>query len=117
MYIFIFIIGSYFKPSPAVNEICLKTEQFIRKLMFMTNNSLPGEDLVINIITQVSQQLIHKLDSMFPTNCSHNFNLLKSIIYCFCKIRIYNLGKKHTEQIQGDNIRKTYSKLILFSHQ
>jgi hypothetical protein len=47
----------------------------------------------------------------------HVYILIKNVINMYIKIRLKNLAKKMTEEIQGANVRRELSKLILFNHQ
>ena len=47
----------------------------------------------------------------------HVYLLVKSIVKMYCKIGLHHLGKEKTSEINSRNIRKTFSKLILFNHQ
>lgn len=96
--------------------VCKETELFIRKLMFVSDNNLPSKTLLNDIVCNVCRKLCFKMNELFPDH-EHQYELLKAIAECYCKIRLHNLAKRHTEKLQGDLIRKKFSKLILFSHQ
>lgn len=86
--------------------------------MYITDNKLPSQQLVSNIIATVSQNLASNLHKMFKEDHQeHHFLLLKNIIFCYCKIRLHNLARRFTESQRGELVRKTYAKLILFKHQ
>ena len=57
----------------------------------------------------------HMVDS--AVNENHTFRLIKIICKCYCKIRLYHLGKEFTAKMAGTKIRKKLSKLVLFKHQ
>ena len=57
----------------------------------------------------------HMLESAVGDN--HVFSLIKIIAKCYCKVRLYHLGKEATINITGVNIRKKLNKLVLFKHQ
>lgn len=116
IYQFVFLGGLLF-PSKGIIKICHETEIFIRKLMHLTDGSLPSQNLLMDIIINVSRRLVDRLSRLFTEHEEHHYILLKAAIHCYCKIRLHNLAKKYTEKIQGDLIRKKLSKLILFSHQ
>ena len=48
---------------------------------------------------------------------NHVFFLVKTIIECYCRIRLFHVAKQSTMHINGSNIRKKLTKLILFKHQ
>lgn len=85
--------------------------------MYLTNDSLPSADLLMDIVTYIARKHVDKLSLLFNNHEEHGFNLLKLITKSYCKIRIHNLAKKYTVKIQGDLVRKKLNKLILFSHQ
>ena len=55
------------------------------------------------------------------TDCSvdgnHVFFLVKTIIECYCKIRLHHIAKQASMNINDGNIRKNLTKLILFKNQ
>jgi len=57
----------------------------------------------------------HMVDS--AVNENHTFRLIKVICKCYCKIRLYHLGKEFTAKMTGTKVRKNLSKLVLFKHQ
>ncbi|KAJ8022415.1 hypothetical protein HOLleu_37304 [Holothuria leucospilota] len=57
----------------------------------------------------------HMTDSAVDDN--HVFHLVKLVAKCYCKIRLYHLGKETTSKLSGPRIRKKLSKLVLFEHQ
>ena len=57
----------------------------------------------------------HVLDSAVDEN--HVFLLIKILAKCYCKVRLYHLGKETTQKLSGPKIRKKLSKLVLFKHQ
>ena len=67
-------------------------------------------------ISQIFRELDeHMMDS--AVNDNHTFHLVKMISKCYCKIRLYHLGKEFTAKMAGTVVRKKLSKLILFKHQ
>ena len=57
----------------------------------------------------------HMLDT--PVNDNHVYGLIKTIAKCFCKVRLYHLGKEAAAKLHGKKVRKKLSKLVLFNHQ
>ena len=60
----------------------------------------------------------HMVDSAIGED--HVFALMKIIAKCYCKIRLYHLGKEVTQKSSGLKVRKKLdkiSKLVLFKHQ
>ncbi|XP_018571162.1 uncharacterized protein LOC108910899 [Anoplophora glabripennis] len=110
-------LGAYLFPSKSLVLICSETEKFIRLLMNLKDDRLPSTDLVNNIVINVSAKLLPNLGRTVYSNHEHSFHLLKMTIYSYCKIRCHNLAKTFTATVQGDAIRKKFSKLIIFHHQ
>ena len=48
---------------------------------------------------------------------NHAYKLIKKILKCYCKVRLYHLGKETTADLSGEKIRKKLNKLVLFQHQ
>lgn len=114
---FIFL-GPYLYPSPGVFKICCKVEKIIKQTMFVCNNSLPSQTLIKDIVALATTKLFDQLTHLFSDrHIEHLLILFKNIVFCYCKIRLHNLSKKYTENIQGDLVRRKLTKLILFSHQ
>ena len=57
----------------------------------------------------------HVLDYVVDAN--HVFLLIKISANCYCKVRLYHLGKETTQKFSGSKIRKKLSKLVLLKHQ
>lgn len=110
-------LGAYWLPAAGVVKICNETEVCIRKLMFATNNALPSHELVSDIVNCVSASLADKLSILFSTHEEHHLIMLKSVIHCYCKVRLHNLAKKYTASMHPKLVRKTLTKLVLFNHQ
>lgn len=97
--------------------------------MGLTSNKIPKEEHFFEyFVITVAQKMYPKVEQLFPllnihilsfspNEVNHAFILIKQIIFCYSKIRFFNLAKKHTEVIQGTDVRKTLTKLILFNHQ
>ena len=72
----------------------------------------------INISSLFTELDDHMYDSTVDDN--HIYALIKEIITyqsCYCKVRLYHLGKETTSKISDKNIRKKHTKLVLFNHQ
>ncbi len=69
----------------------------------------------INVLSLFTELDDHMYDSTVDDN--HVFGLIKEIISCYCKVRLYHLGKETTAKLSEKNIRKKLNKLVLFNHQ
>ena len=47
----------------------------------------------------------------------HGILPIRQVAHQYLRIRSFDFGKKITEQLQGDNVRRVYSKLVLFKGQ
>lgn len=116
-------------PSEAVIKICKKSEEGLRRVLEKTNKKIPHEPLFLTTFTTaISQQFYSASDKLFPECVSHFYNfspveqnhfyiLVKEVVEAYTKIRLYNLAKTYSKELQGTNIRTLYTKLILFNHQ
>ena len=57
----------------------------------------------------------HMFESAVDEN--HVLGLIKVIAKCYCKARLYHLGKETTENLSGMKNRNKIGKLVLFYHQ
>ena len=112
--------------SAGVNKICTETEKCILRMLHSNMGRLPqGRGLSSAITTAVLPVCVDAdvfpslNDHMFDSTCvdNHLFSLIKCCSACYTKIRMYHIGKRYTDVLQGDNIRKKLSRLILFKHQ
>lgn len=85
--------------------------------MKLNDDSLPSNDIINDIVVNVSAKILQNLGRTIYPNHEHAFQLLKTTIFNYSKIRCHNLAKTYTINIQGDAVRKKFSKLILFHHQ
>ena len=118
--------GSLFKPTQSVVTVCEETEKCFQRMMNVTDGNLPH---CMGIADAISTSVLSKLNHskvftelnnhMFdtPVNENHIFSLIKLIVKCYCKVRLYHLGKEATARLHGKIVRKTLSKLVLFNHQ
>ena len=91
--------GSLFKPSQSVITICEETEKCF-------------ERNVSKVFTELDS---HMFDT--PVSENHVFSLIKTVSRCYCKVKLYHLGKEATTKVHEKNVRKKLSKLALFNHQ
>ena len=95
-------------------------------MLASTNGGLPqGEGIPdaiaasvlkgINIQATFQELDEHMLDTM--VNDNQFFTLIKTISKCYCKVRLYQLGKRTTEMATKTKVRKKLNKLVLFEHQ
>lgn len=101
----------------------------LRRILFITDKKIPNEKNFHKIlVTTVSQKFYGTALELFPTLAQHHlenavneephlFVLIKQIVACYTKIRLFNLLKKYTLVIQGPSVRRQLNKLILFNHQ
>ena len=118
--------GNLFKPAASVTSVCTETEKCFQRMLASTNGRLPqGEGIPDAIAASVwngidIQATFKELDEhMLDTtvNDNHVFKLIKTVSKCYCKVRLYQLGKTTTEMATKTKVRKKLSKLVLFEHQ
>ena len=118
--------GSLFKPSESVICICEETDKCFQRMLKVTDGNLPhckgvADAIAITVFGEINHsKLFQELHShMFdtPVNDNHIFSLIKNICRCYCKVRLYHLGKEATAKASGKKVRKTLNKLVLFNHQ
>lgn len=107
-------LGPYLLPSFSVYKICMTSELTIRRQMFISKNTIPP-NITEEVVNEVCRRLDHS--NIFKRHTEHYLMLVKDTIKCYCKIRVNNLAKRHTQQIRGEQIRQQYTKLILFKNQ
>ena len=117
--------GGLVRPAPDVVKVCETTEMCLQRLLKITSGNLPqssclpqamcsavlGEVGQGNIFSSLSE---HMYDS--PADCNHIFFLIKKVAASYLTIRMHSLAKHTTADINGPNVRKQLSKLILFKH-
>ena len=119
--------GGLFKPTWSVIEVCKESEKNIERMMNKTNGRLPlskgiPETIAYSVLKVLGHSNVfsdlneHMLESSF-TEENHIFTLIKTIAKCYCKVRLYHLGKEEAAKLTGQKIRKKLSKLILFKNQ
>ena len=118
--------GKLFKATPCVIKVSEETEKCFERMLTATGRSLPHSKGIadtitvsilgaLNLTTMFRELDNHMFESAVDEN--HVFGLIKIIAKCYCKIRLYHLGKETTENLSGKKIRKKLSKLVLFNHQ
>ena len=118
--------GNLFKPAASVLSVCTEAERYFQQMLASTNGRLPqGEGIPdaiaasvlkgINIQATFQELDEHMLDA--TVNDNHVFTLIKTISKCYCKVRLYQLGKRTTEMATKTKVRKKLNKLVLFEHQ
>ena len=118
--------GGLVKASSSVISVCGETEKCFQHMLKMSNGKLPqGHGIIEAIVLAVLSNSAH-LD-LFPELHHHQFDtaiednhihsLVRMVSSCYCKIRLFHLGKEKTEAVTGERVRKQMSKLILFKHQ
>ena len=110
--------GNLYKPSQSVTTVCKETEKCFQRMLTATDGKLPITTSIlstINISSLFTELDDHMYDSTVDDN--HIYALIKEIISCYCKVRLYHLGKETTSKISDKNIRKKLTKLVLFNHQ
>ena len=115
------------KPTQSVIKVCEQAEKSIMRMMNVNNGRLPLSkgipDAIAHSVLGVlgnSNVFLDLNEHMLETSFSeenHIFALIKTITKCYCKIRMYHIGKEATVKLTGQKIRKKLSKLILFENQ
>ena len=119
--------GGLFKPSQSVIKVCEQAEKSIMRMMNVNNGRLPlskgipdaTAHSVLGVLGNANVFLDlneHMLETSFSEE-NHIFALIKTITKCYCKIRMYHIGKEASVKLTGQKIRKKLSKLILFENQ
>ena len=118
--------GNLFKPAASVISVCTETERCFQRMLASTNGRLPQgkgipDAIVVSVLNSIDIRATFKeLDGhMLNTTVTDNhvFTLIKTISKCYCKVRLYQLGKTTTEMATKTKVRKKLSKLVLFEHQ
>lgn len=120
--------GGLIRPSEDIINICLYLERKTRQVLEITNNCMPVEKNFMATFThQLSMSLVQdkklfkRLDShifdVSPYEVNHKVKLIKAICKIYIKIRFFNIAMSQTASIKGDLKRKTFSRLVLYSHQ
>ena len=115
--------GGPVKPSKCVIKTCTETGkcfQRIAKTVAVPTHPRAMQAVVSAVMPSIIGSTfgclnVHMFDSE-PFN-NHVVFMQKSIIQCYCKIRIHHLIKTHNMQSTDRKVRKTLSKLVLFHHQ
>jgi hypothetical protein len=118
--------GSLFKPTQSVIDICQETEKCFERMLAISGGNLPHGKGIVDAITVAvlgaystsltfKELHYHMFDT--PVEDNHIHNLVKCIVICYCKVRLYHLGKEATQDACGNIIRKKLNKLVLFNHQ
>lgn len=118
--------GGLLYPSRSVRVIGNKIEGMI-KLIFEILGYLPKKDILIQFLIRKNNTFlengnifpslhIHLFDQT-PYEISHRQELIISVIKKYSSIRLNSLANKINQNISGEKVRKTLSKLILFKHQ
>ena len=115
--------GGLVKPSKCVIKTCTETGKCFKRIAKTV--AVPTHPRAMQaVVSAVMPSIIgstfgclnvHMFDSE-PFN-NHVVLMQKSIIQCYCKIRIHHLIKTHNMQSTDRKVRKTLSKLVLFHHQ
>lgn len=117
--------GKLTKASADVHKICLTAEYIFRlqtnillkdknvlqKLCIKSMNEVGIDSSIFN--TQI--MLIHILSQDIFDN--HRTQLIKLIIEHYLTLRMHHYVKQHSQATTGKNIRRKYTKLILFKNQ
>ena len=118
--------GKLFKPTHSVIKVCEETEKCFQRMLTSTGGKLPqckgisdaigvsvlGALKISSLFTELDD---HIYDSTVVDN--HIYGLIKRIVKCYCKVKLYHLGKEATQGLCEKKIRKKRSKLVLFNHQ
>eukprot|EP00794_Sanderia_malayensis_P021103 gene21103-23164_t len=118
--------GGLFKPTQSVVKVCEKTEKCFNRMLASTDGRLPRctgipDAIATSVLGSLNLSSVfreldsHVFDSAVDDN--HVFSLIKTLAKCYCKVRLYHLGKETTQKLSGPKIRKKLTKLVLFKHQ
>jgi len=117
--------GMLLNASKSVRNICLTTEYVFR----MNHDNIFTDK---NILTRICMQTMNEIgqdSSIFNSDAmidhiknqnifdNHRSQLMKLITECYITLRFHHFSKMHTLNIKGKNIRRQFSKLILFKNQ
>ena len=118
--------GGLQKASDSVISVCLETEKCFQRLMKISDGKLPqGLGISAALASSVPNNCTRH--NLFPELHNHQFHttvddnhvhsLVKLVSSCYCKIKLFHMGKQMTASVTGPKMRKQMSKLILFNHQ
>jgi len=99
-YIFRMEHGNILTNKTILNKICIKTMNEIGQ-----DSSIFNSDTIIDHI---------KNQNIFD---NHRNQLIKLITEYYTRLRLHHFSRMHTLNIKGNNIRRKFSKLILFKNQ
>ena len=106
--------GNLYKPSQSVITVCKETEKCFQRMLAATAGKLPHSNGIVGAIatsvlgsinasslfTEIDD---HMYDSTVDDN--HVYRLIKEIVNCYCKVRLYHLGKETTAKLSDKNIQ------------
>eukprot|EP00794_Sanderia_malayensis_P001534 gene1534-1697_t len=118
--------GGLFKPTQSFVKVCEETEKCFNRTLASTDGHLPRctgipDAIATSVLGSLNLSSVfreldsHVFDSAVDDN--HVFSLIKTLAKCYCKVRLYHLGKEATQKLSGPKIRKKLTKLVLFKHQ
>ena len=118
--------GRLQKASPNVITVCLETEKCFQRLLKTSNGKLPqgggiSQAVASSVLSNCAGLKLfpelheHQFDTAVDGN--HGHYLVKLAASCYCKIKLFHIGKQMAASVTGPKVRKRMSKLILFSHQ
>ena len=111
--------GGLMRPSQPVLKLLCAVENVVRQL---DNRRLSCKRLRDKITQTVMNEIVSTANLPFPDDheCgmnSHSFQLTRSVINTYLKVRLHHLSKSLTMREQGEKIRSKLNKTILFAHQ
>jgi hypothetical protein len=118
--------GGLFMPTPSVIKVCEESEKCFQRMLAVTCGQLPHATGILDtiVVAVLGVLCIHSLfkelnDHQFdsPVDQNHIILMTKKFIKCYCKVKLFHLGNKATENGSGENIRNKLNKLVLFNHQ
>ena len=108
-----------------VTDVCQEIRKCFERMLAISGGNLPHGKGIADVIAVAVTCEEHTTPPQYcnyqmfdtPVEDNHIHNLVKCIVRCYCKVRLYHLGKEATPDACGNIIRKKLNKLVLFNHQ
>ena len=118
--------GGLTSPSSSVVKIYEESELCFQRLISATCGLLPHEKRIDRaIVKAVFGRIDHKNvfsdlqnhEFELPITDNHVFALIKCVSKCYSKVRFHHMAREFNQKIPSSNVRKQFTKLILFKNQ